>query len=157
MCCRSVARKVPTNYVLLVVFTLCQAFFFSWVTSQYTAESTIMAGGMTLGMTVALTLYALNTDTDFTACGALFFIIAIGMLMLMLVSIFMTFVAWWHPVVATVLVIVYGLYLVVDTQMIAGGKSHQLSMDDYVIGALLLYVDITMIFLELLRLLGDKR
>ena len=115
-----------------------------------------MAGGMTLGMTVALTIYALYTDTDFTACGALFFIIAIGMLMLMLVSIFMTFVAWWHPVVATVLVIVYGLYLVVDTQMIAGGKSHQISMDDYVIGALLLYIDITMIFLELLRLLGDN-
>ena len=31
MCCRTVARKVPTNYILLVVFTLCQTFFFCWV------------------------------------------------------------------------------------------------------------------------------
>ena len=37
MCCRQVARKVPTNYILLTVFTLCQAFFFSWVAAQYTA------------------------------------------------------------------------------------------------------------------------
>jgi len=37
ICCRSVARKVPTNYILLLVFTLCWAFFFSWVCAQYTA------------------------------------------------------------------------------------------------------------------------
>ena len=40
--------------------------------------------------------------------------------------------------------------------MIAGGKSHQISMDDYVIGALLLYIDITMMFFELLKLFGEK-
>ena len=33
ICCRDVARKVPTNYVLLTIFTLCQAFFFSFVTA----------------------------------------------------------------------------------------------------------------------------
>ena len=156
MCCRSVARKVPTNYILLTVFTLCQSFFFSWVVAQYTASTTLMAAGMTLGMTVALTIYALYTDTDFTICGSLFFIISVGMLMLILVSLFMSFVSWWHPFVSAILVCVYGLYLVLDTQMIAGGKSHQISMDDYVIGALLLYIDITMIFFELLKLLGDK-
>ena len=74
-----------------------------------------MAGGMTLGMTVALTIYAMTTKTDMTACGSLFFIIFVGMFMLTIVSIFMTFVEWWHPFVATILVCVYGLYLVVDT------------------------------------------
>lgn len=156
MCCRSVARKVPTNYILLSIFTLCQSFFFSWVVAQYTASTTIMAAGMTLGMTVALTVYAMFTKTDFTVCGALFFIMSIGLLMLFVFSIFMSFVSWWHPFVSAVLVCVYGLYLVLDTQMIAGGRSHQISMDDYVIGALLLYIDITMIFFELLKLLGDK-
>ena len=89
---------------------------------------------MTLGMTVALTVYAMKTKTDFTVCGSLFFCIFVGMLMLMFVSIFLSFTSWWHPVVSTVLVIVYGLYLVYDTQLIMGGKSHQLSIDDYVIG-----------------------
>ena len=124
MCCRSVARKVPTNYVLLVVFTLCQTFFFSWVVSQYSASTTLMAGGMTLGMTVALTIYALYTDTDFTAWGSLWFIVCIGLLMMILFSIFMSFASWWHPVISGVFVCIYGLYLVLDTQLIVGGKSH---------------------------------
>ena len=83
-----------------------------------------MAGGMTLGMTVALTIYAFTTKTDMTACGSLFFVVAIGMFMLMIVSLFMTFVSWWHPLVAAIMVCVYGLYLVFDTQLIAGGRSH---------------------------------
>jgi len=69
---------------------------------------------MTAGMTVALTLYAMKTKTDFTVCGSLFFIISIGLLMMMLASLFMTFVSWWHPLMAAIMVIVYGLYLVFD-------------------------------------------
>ena len=157
MCFRDVARKTPTNYLLLGFYTICQAFFFSWVTSQYTAASSLMAGGMTAGMTVALTVYAYNTKTDFTMCSSLFFILSVGMMMLCLVSVFMTFVAWWHPVMAAICVVFYALYLIYDTQLIAGGRSHKISLDDYVIGALLLYVDIMMLFLELLRLLGSRK
>lgn len=115
-----------------------------------------MAGGMTLGMTVALTIYALFTKTDFTICSSLFFVILIAMFMLMIVSIFMSFVKWWHPVVSAFFVMVYGLYLIYDTQLIAGGRSYQLTLDDYVVGSLMLYVDIMMIFLELLKLFGSR-
>ena len=79
------------------------------------------------------------------------------MLCLMVVSMFMTFVEWWHPFVSAILVVFYGLYLIYDTQLIAGGKQHQLGYDDYIIGALLLYIDIMMLFLELLRLFGKRR
>jgi len=115
-----------------------------------------MAGGMTAAMTVALTIYAFTTKTDFTVCGSLFFCLSIGLLLLCLFSIFMCFVTWWHPFVSALLVVFYGLYLIYDTQLIAGGKSHQISLDDYIVGALLLYVDIMMLFLELLRLFGDR-
>ena len=74
----------------------------------------------------------------------------------MVVSFLFTFGAWWHPFLSALLVVVYGLYLVYDTQMIAGGKSHSLGYDDYIVGALLLYVDIMMLFLELLRLFGGR-
>jgi len=37
LCCRSVARKVPANYILLSIFTMCQAFFFCFASAQYTA------------------------------------------------------------------------------------------------------------------------
>ena len=74
----------------------------------------------------------------------------------MVISTVMTFAVWWHPFISAVLVVVYGLYLVYDTQLIAGGKSHSLSYDDYIVGTLLLYIDVMMLFLELLRLFGSK-
>ena len=58
-------------------------------------------------------------------------------------------------------VLLYSLYLIIDTMMICGGKSMsgnniQCSMDDYIIGALMLYLDIVMLFVYILRLLGSK-
>merc|ERR1712013_878052 len=106
--------------------------------------------------TIALTIYACTTKTDFTMCGGLFFLLGIALLCLCMFSFFMTFAEWWHPVLSAILGVFYGLYLIYDTQRIAGGRKHQLSIDDYIVGALLLYVDIMMLFLELLKLFGDR-
>lgn len=157
VCNRTVARQVPTNYILLAIFTVCQSFYFAVVTTMYTSSSVIMAAGMTAGMTLALTAYAFTTKRDFTVCGSLFFCLTVGLIMLMLCSVFMTFAEWWHPLVSSLLVVFYGLYLIYDTQLIAGGGTYGLTTDDYIIGALLIYVDIMMLFLELLRLLGENR
>jgi len=51
-------------------------------------------------------------------------------------------------------VLLFGVYLIYDTQLIVGGKQHELSIDDYIIGALMLYIDIVRIFIEVLRILG---
>ena len=80
-----------------------------------------MAAGMTGGMTIALTVYACTTKTDFTVCGSLFFVLSIGVFFLAAVSMFMTFAEWWYPVLSAALVVIYGLFLIYDTQMIAGG------------------------------------
>lgn len=53
-------------------------------------------------------------------------------------------------------VILFGIYLVIDTQMIIGGKRLELSTDDYIAAALLLYIDIIQIFLYILQMLGKK-
>ena len=52
--------------------------------------------------------------------------------------------------IATLGVFLFGVYLIFDTQLIMGGKRYELSIDDYVVGALILYLDIIMIFLYLL-------
>ena len=53
-------------------------------------------------------------------------------------------------------VIVFGIYIVIDTQLIIGGRRMEISMDDYVIGAMILYIDIIQLFLYLLRILSKK-
>ena len=50
----------------------------------------------------------------------------------------------------------YGFYIVYDTQLIAGGRYDELTYDDYVIGALLLYIDVVGLFMYLLALVGRK-
>ena len=73
---------------------------------------------------------------------------------LIIASMFMTFVAWWHPFVSAFLLLMYAGYLIIDTQMIVGNKKHAVDMDDYIFGALVLYVDIIGMFIELLALFG---
>ena len=114
-CCRDMARKVPTNYLLLSAFTFLETFFFMFVASQYEANSVLMAGGATVVMTLAITAYAFTTRTDFTVCSGLFFTMAIGLMLLSIFSMFFTFIAWWHPFVASLFVVFYGLYLIYDT------------------------------------------
>ena len=154
ICCKSVARKTPTNYILLFVFTACEAFAFSTICAHYQTSDCLTAAGMTTLVTAALTFYACTTKSDFTVCGSMFFILGMVMICLCLASIFMTFASWWHPLVSGIIVVFYGLYLVYDTQLICGGKKYELSYDDYIIGALILYVDIMMLFLELLKIFG---
>ena len=156
-CNRDLARRVPTNYALLAVFTMCQAFYFSFVTTFYDQTAVLTAAIMTAGMTVGIGGYALTTKTDFTAMTSLFVTMSLGLILVCFCSFFLSFIEWWHPFVSALLVVFYGLYLIYDVQLIAGGHSHSLSYDEYIVGAMLIYVDIMWLFIELLRLLGDKR
>ena len=155
-CCRDVARKVPTNYILLFLFTGCFTFSVCTITSFYPSSDVITAAAMTAGVTFALTLYACTTKTDFTMCGGLFFILGMVLILTVAFSWFMSFGGWWHPVISGILCVVYGLYLIYDTQLIVGKGQHKLNKDDYIIGALLLYIDIIMLFIELLKLFGRR-
>ena len=155
-CCRDLARKVPTNYILLFIFTACEAFILSVICAGYPSSVVLQAAGATTGVTIALTAYACMTKTDFTVCGGFCVILSMVMFTLILSMMFFSFAVWWHPFVSGLLVIFYGLFLIYDTQMIAGGRKYELSLDDYIIGALILYIDIIMIFLELLKLFGNN-
>ena len=50
-----------------------------------------MAASMTLAMTLALTLYACTTKTDFTECGDFLFVFGVGMLIFALFLVFVSF------------------------------------------------------------------
>ena len=156
LCCRHCARKVPVNYFLLLVFTVCQSLFFDFVCAHFAIESVLTAAVMTTIITVGLTTYACITSTDITIRHSLFFLMSISTICLMVVSTYLTFEAWWYPFLSAFLVVVWGLFLVYDAQMIASGRSHSLSYDDYILGALLVYVDTLIIFLEFLKLFGGK-
>lgn len=51
---------------------------------------------------------------------------------------------------------IYSVYLIIDTQLIMGGREKELTMDNYVLGAVILYIDIIRLFLEILRIFGKR-
>lgn len=79
-------------------------------------------------------------------------VFSIGLInMLFLRSSFLVMVA------AAICSVVYSVYILIDTQQILGGKKREVALDDYVMGAVILYVDIIGLFLKLLQLLGKKK
>lgn len=53
--------------------------------------------------------------------------------------------------------VMYSAYLVIDTKLILGRGKHNLSLDNYVLGAMMLYLDIIGLFLEILRVISRLR
>lgn len=60
-------------------------------------------------------------------------------------------------IITVLMSLLYPIYLAYDTKMILDGTKHHLSLDQYVLASLLLYIDIVSIFLDILRLVGNRR
>jgi FtsH-binding integral membrane protein len=153
---RSVARKVPTNFLLLLVFTLTEAYMVSAITSQYDPSSVFIAAILTAGIVVSLSVYACTTKTDFTVCGGLLFT---AVMTLFIAGIFSFFFRnrILQIIISSLSVLVFSVYLVYDTQLILGNHSLKLQIDDYIFAAMNLYLDIIRIFIEILRIIGTAR
>lgn len=111
---------------------------------------------MTAAVTIAITLWAATTKTDLTICGPIFFVLS---LVLIVGGIFAyAFGPTGHLMFSMFGAILFSFYLAYDTQLIVGGKHRQfqLSIDDYILGSVLLYLDIINIFLYILSAGGDK-
>jgi len=155
-CYMNISRSVPTNYILLCIFTVCEGYLVSYSCVLASPKIVFMAAVMTLGNTVSLTIYAMTTKKDFTYLGGM---LAVFGMVFFLVRIFMMFTD--NPVLhiysAGFGVCLFGVYLIYDTQLIMGNKKHELMVNDYVLGALFLYLDIINIFLYVLKILKKKK
>ena len=119
LACCGFDRMVPTNYILLGLFTLAEAWLVSSIAICYDQKVVLEAAFLTAGVTVALTLYAATTKTDFTICGPVLFIFLI---VTSIASIFaFTMGADMNLAFAWLGAIIFGFYIIYDTQIIIGG------------------------------------
>ena len=151
-CFTETFKKVPLNYILLLIFTLCESYLTALLCNTTEPRLVLMAACLTTGIVLALTLYACVTDTDYTRLGAILF--CAGMILLV-GSILLIFVynKVLHLVLTCLGVLLFSIYLIYDTQLILGRGKYKLTEDDYIIGALIVYADIIALFSELLTLL----
>ena len=114
----------------------------------------LLAVGITALVVLGLTIFALQTKIDFTMCNGILFAL---LLCLMIFGIFCAIFPSdiMNVVYASLGAVIFSCYIVVDTQLMMGGK-HQYSIDpeEYVFATLNLYLDIINLFLMILSLVG---
>ncbi|CAG2120429.1 unnamed protein product, partial [Medioppia subpectinata] len=154
---KTARRAVPLNYILLI--TIAQTALVSIICCQYGGTSIIIAFVATGVVVLSITLLAMTPVFDITHCGCVLFILTIihGFVLLigfLLVWLLNLDVRTWEIVVGTLGAFLFSLWLLYDTQIILGGKKYELSPEEYIFGAISLYIDIIQIFLSILQIVG---
>jgi len=156
VCVPGLAQNSPINLILLTVFSMLFGVIIGYAAVVTSMDIFIAALGATMGIVLILTIFAFQVKYDFTGAAPY---------MIVILFCFMFFGIFAMIFRSSIMNIVYGsigalifsLYLVMDTQMIAGGKhtQYQFSIDDYVLGALTLYLDIINLFSMILTIMDN--
>ena len=154
--CGKLTRTIPVNYFLLIVLTLLEAFMASYTTIYFQPISVLVCAGLTMLIVFALTMYACFTKRDMTMMGGFLFCFSIILIFLGIVGFFFT--SYFYQMFLNSLgVLLMSLYLIFDTQLVIGNKRNLIDVDDYILGALNIYLDIIGLFLRILKLFGKKK
>lgn len=156
-CFPSLLRKSPQNYFILGGFSVTLGFMLGVTTTRYSSDIVLGAAGLTALLVASLTAFSYQTKYDFTGKASYIFAISIALICVTFMSIFFKSNSVFATVVAALTLIAFSIFLVYDTQLIIGGKHRQneLSVDDYAVATLLIYLDIISIFQAILKLLAS--
>ena len=151
MCCLKNARVVPRNYILLGVFTLVWSYMVAGFTQWFEPDEVFIAATLTCVMVTGLTAFACCTKMKLTwlwGIGA-----AMSFAVWPLIIFFIIFPSLLlYNILCFFVIILTSIYIIWDTKIIMT----KLGVDDYIIGALILYVDIVQLFIWILSLLGNN-
>lgn len=158
-CCESLVRTFPYNYIFLLAVTLLESYIVGFIASFYTGASVAIAAGMTAGIFLGLTMYAMTTETDFTGYMPYIVVASLGFLFMgMSMAFILPDMNVAYKVYSAFGAILFSCYIVFDTQLIVGGKHrYKHNIDDYAFAALNLYMDIINLFLRILNMTGERR
>ena len=113
-CVKSLSRTVPTNYILMFIFTACEAYTVAYICASVGDPLiVIQAAFLTASLVLGLTLYAMKTKTDFTAWGGLLW--GLGAVLLVFSLFSALFGTTMRIIYCTLGVALFSVYLIFDT------------------------------------------
>ncbi|XP_065133192.1 protein lifeguard 1 [Paramisgurnus dabryanus] len=147
------SRSHPWNLMALSVVTLSLSYMVGTVASYHNTTSVVIALGSTVIISFTIIMFSAQTRLDFSVCNGILLILAVDLLMFGFFSIF------FYSRVLQILygclgALLYAMFLAVDCQLVMGRQKYNLSPEEYVFAALVIYLDIIMIFLYILMILG---
>ena len=145
--------KPGLNMIMLFAFALVSGLTMSVLVGHFISAgaSGVVANAFIL-TTVAfggLSMFAMNTDRDFTMMGKMLFITLIVIIVAGLLNAFWLHSPWMQVGIASISAILFSAFILYDTQnIIQGNYGHPVD------GALALYLDFINLFTSLLQILG---
>ncbi|XP_054826066.1 protein lifeguard 3-like [Eublepharis macularius] len=156
-CWKSIQRWFPWNIILMTIFTLAMGFMTGSIASVYNTKAVIVAMILSALATITITIFSFQTKVDLTSCNGFSCIVAIVIMLTGLATaivLFCTYIYWLYVLFADLIVIAFTLLLAYDTQVLLEHKSFAISPEDYVYGAIHVYINIIYIFGGTLQLTG---
>merc|ERR1712168_513772 len=153
-CCKSVSRKSPLNYIMLFFAATFLGLALGCVSANYEIDWVLISVGIVILMVMILTILAIFLPCDFTMCLGLIVVIllafaAFGILMFFFHS------KWLNIVYCSIGILLFSIMIIIDIQMICGGKKYVYSEKDYALASLSLYIDIAMLLLMTIGIGGN--
>ncbi|KRX92096.1 Metal tolerance protein 9 [Trichinella pseudospiralis] len=151
-----VRRRYPVNFVFLGILTISLAIMAGTIASLVRSEAVMIAAAVTCLTCLLVSVLAAYVKFDLTELLFPMFVIGIGLcvygivLMIFHASYGISTVA--HALYSALIIIFFLMYLAIDIQLIMGNKKYNLSPEEYILAAMLLYVDIIQIFINFLSL-----
>lgn len=152
-CQRKYVSKLPLNVLVYIVFTCFLAFFFAWITILDSTLIILMFLISACAIAFSLLIYVLTTKTELTYQGASLFVLGAIFLVFQIFILF-TEAKVDYLICGVLINIVWGFYLIYDTQTNVSGVKYDWAKDDSFSGAVLIYMDVFVLvlrFCELVR------
>lgn len=145
-------KSYPTNLMFLAGFTAMEAYSVGVIVSLTDSRIVLQAVVLTLGIFVALTLFACQSKYDFTSWmpylfGGLWVIILFGFM-----SAFFPYNDKVELGYGVVCALLFSGYILVDTQLIM----RHYHVEEEIAASISLYLDIINLFLAILRILNSQ-
>ncbi|XP_042311117.1 protein lifeguard 2 [Sceloporus undulatus] len=159
-CCSGPRRYFPWNLILLSIFTLSMAYLTGMLSSYFDTTSILLCLAITALVCFSVTIFSFQTKYDFTSCQGVLFVMAMVLLfsgIILAITLPFGYVPWLHAIYAVLGAIVFTMFLAFDTQLLLGNRRYAMSPEEYVFGALNIYLDIIYIFSFLLQIFGSTR
>lgn len=149
------SRTHPWNLLGLSMVTLSLSYMVGTVASYHDTAAVVIALGSTLVISFTIIIFSAQTRLDFTVCNGILLVLSIDLLMFGFFTIFF-YSKIVHIVYGCLGALLYAMFLALDCQLVMGRKKYNLNPEEYVFAALIIYLDIIMIFLYILMLIGGS-
>lgn len=150
------SKKVPYNYISLFIMTFFLSIMCAFFSLNFSVESVIFCISLTAISSIAITIYAYYSKTNWGTILALIMVI-IGQLAGFFLMVLILDNTMMEKVTCLVGTLLFGVYLVYDTQIIMKKFGEQVyGIDDYIFASIQIYLDIINLFMMILSVFGKN-